>query len=37
MNYQKAISSEDTQRPISKRPGFLARWFLKKLMEGAEW
>jgi hypothetical protein len=20
-----------------KRPGFLARWFLKKLMEGAEW
>lgn len=37
MNYQKAISSEDTQRPISKRPGFLARWFLKKLMEGAEY
>jgi hypothetical protein len=20
-----------------KRPGFLARWFIKKLMEGAEW
>jgi hypothetical protein len=20
-----------------KRPGFLARWFLKKLMQGAEW
>jgi hypothetical protein len=22
---------------VTKRPGFLARWFLKKLMEGAEW
>jgi CRISPR/Cas system CSM-associated protein Csm4 (group 5 of RAMP superfamily) len=26
----------DVQKKI-KRPGFLARWFLKKLMEGAEW
>jgi hypothetical protein len=25
------------QRKKVKRPGFLARWFLKKLMEGAEW
>jgi hypothetical protein len=40
MNYGTAMSAEkyeDTQRPISKRPGFLARWFLKKLMEGAEY
>jgi hypothetical protein len=37
MSYGKVMSAEDTQRPISKRPGFLARWFLKKLMEGAEW
>jgi hypothetical protein len=26
----------DVQKKI-KRPGFLARWFIKKLMEGAEW
>ena len=26
----------DVQKKI-KRPGFLARWFLKKLMQGAEW
>ena len=25
------------QKKKFKRPGFLARWFLKKLMEGAEW
>ena len=40
MNYGSAIASEkysDTQRPVTKRPGFLARWFLKKLIEGAEW
>jgi len=37
MSYGKVMSAEDTQRPISKRPGFLARWFLKKLIEGAEW
>jgi hypothetical protein len=40
MNYGTTMAAEkyeDTQRPISKRPGFLARWFLKKLMEGAEW
>lgn len=37
MSYGTVMSAEDTQRPISKRPGFLARWFLKKLMEGAEW
>ena len=27
---------DESQKKI-KRPGFLARWFLKKLMEGAEW
>ncbi len=40
MSYGTVMSAEKyeyTQRPISKRPGFLARWFLKKLMEGAEW
>jgi hypothetical protein len=40
MSYGAVMSAEkyeDTQRPISKRPGFLARWFLKKLMEGAEY
>lgn len=41
MNYGASTASgklyEDSGRPISKRPGFLARWFLKKLMEGAEW
>jgi hypothetical protein len=40
MSYGTVMSAEkyeDTQRPISKRPGFLARWFLKKLMEGAEY
>ena len=26
----------DVQKKV-KRPGVLARWFLKKLMEGAEW
>ena len=26
----------DVQKKV-KRPGFLARWFLKKLTEGAEW
>jgi hypothetical protein len=26
----------DSQKKV-KRPGFLARWFLKKLTEGAEW
>jgi hypothetical protein len=31
-------SSDDRQmKTPAKRPGFLARWFLKKLMEGAEW
>lgn len=29
--------AEESGRPVTKRPGFLARWFLKKLMEGAEW
>jgi hypothetical protein len=29
--------AEESSRPVTKRPGFLARWFLKKLMEGAEW
>jgi len=40
MNYGTVMSAEkyeDVQRPISKRPGFLARWFLKKLVEGSEW
>lgn len=41
MNYGAATASEkyaeETRRPMTKRPGFLARWFLKKLMEGAEW
>jgi hypothetical protein len=35
-----AYISDDRQMKSPKkikRPGFLARWFLKKLMEGAEW
>lgn len=38
-----AVSAEETSyggnkvQPKVKRPGFLARWFLKKLMEGAEY
>lgn len=27
----------DTQRPVSKRPGFLARWLLNKVTESAGW
>jgi hypothetical protein len=33
---EKYAEESDVQRKV-KRPGFLARWFLKKLMEGAEW
>ena len=31
------VESDHRQMKKVKRPGFLARWFLKKLMEGAEW
>jgi hypothetical protein len=35
--YEESIKyNSDVQKKI-KRPGFLARWFLKKLTEGAEW
>lgn len=39
MSYGQAVNAKyqlDEAVKI-KRPGFLARWFLKKLMEGAEW
>jgi len=39
--YAEAYAEESDFRPDVqkkfKRPGFLARWFLNKLMEGAEW
>jgi hypothetical protein len=47
MSYGQVYAVEDSpveqriesalQKKKVKRPGFLARWFLKKLMEGAEW
>jgi hypothetical protein len=47
MSYGQAYAVEDSpveqriesvlQKKKVKRPGFLARWFLKKLTEGAEW
>ena len=47
MSYGQAYAVEESsvenridsalQKKKVKRPGFLARWFLKKLMEGAEW
>jgi hypothetical protein len=47
MTYGKVYAAEEStvehriesvlQKKKFKRPGFLARWFLKKLMEGAEW
>lgn len=39
MTYSGVAMAEEkypSQNKI-KRPGFLTRWFLKKLMEGAEW
>ena len=39
MNYAEISDAKyASDEPVkSKRPGFLARWFLKKLAEGAEW
>jgi hypothetical protein len=47
MSYGQAKMAEEStvdyriesalQKKKVKRPGFLARWFIKKLMEGAEW
>jgi hypothetical protein len=34
--YQESSKIPYREKKV-KRPGFLARWFLKKLMEGAEW